>query len=128
MFLFSQEGVTQGDPLSTLLYAAGTLPLIQSLKNPSNWIQVWYADDASACGELSSIRQWFDLLLQRGPAYGYFPNPKKSCVVVDHSFVASAKKIFVTGSAKTRHVRIMLNFQKSILKKKSCFLKTLIFK
>ena len=45
-------------------------------------------------GELSFIRQWFDLLLQRGPAYGYFPNPKKSCVVVDRSFVASAKKIF----------------------------------
>ena len=76
------------------MHAAGTLPLIQSLKNPSDWIQVWYADDASACGELSSIRQWFDLLLQRGPAYGYFPNPKKSCVVVDRSFVASAKRIF----------------------------------
>ena len=94
VFLFSQEGVTQRDPLSMFLYAAGTLPLIQSLKNPSDWIQVWYADDASACGELSSIRQWFDLLLQRGPAYGYFPNPKKSCVVVDRSFVASARKIF----------------------------------
>ena len=121
VFLFSQEGVTQGDPLSMFLYAAGTLPLIQSLKNPSDWIQVWYADDASACGELSSIRQWFDLLLLRGPAYGYFPNPKKSCIVVDRSFVAHAKKIFVTGSAKTRHVRIMLNFQKSILKKKIFF-------
>ena len=94
VFLFSQEGVTQGDPLSMFLYAAGTLPLIQSLQNPSDWIQVWYANDASACGELSSIRQWFDLLLQRGPAYGYFPNPKKSCVVVDRSFVASARKIF----------------------------------
>ena len=93
VFLFGQEGVTQGDPLSMFSYAAGTLPLNQSFKNPSNWIQVWYADDASACGELSSIRQWFDLLLQRGPAYGYFPNPKKSCIVVDHSFVASAKDI-----------------------------------
>ena len=54
--LFSREGVTQGDPLSMFLYAVGTLPLIRSLKNP-DWTQVWYADDASACGDLTSIRR-----------------------------------------------------------------------
>ena len=75
------------------LYAVGTLPLIRSLKNP-DWTQVWYADDASACGELTSICRWFDLLLQRGPSYGYFPNPSKSCVVVHPAFVASAKQVF----------------------------------
>ena len=74
--LFSREGVTQGDPLSMFLYAIGTLPLIRSLKNP-DWTQVWYADDASACGELTSIRRWFDLLLQCGPSYGYFQIPQK---------------------------------------------------
>ena len=31
-FLFSREGVTQGDPLSIFLYAVGTLPLIHQLK------------------------------------------------------------------------------------------------
>ena len=93
-FLFSREGVTQGDPLSMFLYAVGTLPLIQSLKNPSSWTQVWYADDASACGELTSIRDWFDLLLQRGPSYGYFPNPNKSYIVVHPSSLTSAEQIF----------------------------------
>ena len=93
-FLFSREGVTQGDPLSMFLYAVGTLPLIQSLKNPSAWTQVWYADDASACGELTSIRRWFDLLLQQGPSYGYFPNATKSYVVVHPSSVAFAKSVF----------------------------------
>ena len=39
-FLFSCEGVTQRDPLYMFLYAVGTLPLIQSLKNPSAWTQV----------------------------------------------------------------------------------------
>ena len=91
--LFSREGVTQGDPLSIFLYAVGTLPLIRSLKNP-DWTQVWYADDATACGELASIHRWFDLLLQRGPSYGFFPNPSKSCVVVHPAFVASAKQVF----------------------------------
>ena len=37
-------------------------PIIRLLKEPSKWIQVWYADDVSACGELSHIRGWFDLL------------------------------------------------------------------
>ena len=91
--LFSREGVTQGDPLSMFLYAVGTLPLIWSLKDPA-WTQVWYADDASACGEFTSIRRWFDLLQQRGPSYGYYPNPTKSCVVVHPSSVASARRVF----------------------------------
>ena len=89
-FLFSREGATQGEPLSMVLYAVGTLPLIQSLKNPSAWTQMWYADDALAYEELISIRDWLDLLLQLGPSYGYFPNPNKNYTVVHPSSVASA--------------------------------------
>ena len=65
--LYSMDGVTQGDPLSMFLYAVGTLPLIQSLKGSSSCVQVWYADDASACGSLSDLHQWFELLLSKGP-------------------------------------------------------------
>ena len=46
--LYSKEGVTQGDPLSILIYAIGSFPLINSLNHPLNGSQVWYADDASA--------------------------------------------------------------------------------
>ena len=49
-FLYSKEGVTQGDPLSMFTYAIGTLPLIYSLCDPGQWTQLWYADDASASG------------------------------------------------------------------------------
>jgi len=93
-FLFSREGVTQGDPLSMFLYAVGTLPLIRRLKNPKQWTQMWYADDASVCGELSRMLDWFKLLLDYGPAYGYYPNPAKCCLVVDNKFVPEATAIF----------------------------------
>ena len=49
--LYSKEWVTQGDPLAMYLYGVGTLPLIRSLKGWDQ--QVWYADDASACGILT---------------------------------------------------------------------------
>jgi len=93
-FLFSREGVTQGDPLSMFLYAVGTLPLIHRLKNPTQWTQMWYADDASACGELSHLLDWFKLLQHHGPSYGYYPNPSKCCLVVDHKSVSAATAVF----------------------------------
>ena len=46
--IFSQEGTTQGDPLTMLMYALATIPLIKKLKTNVNDVnQVWYADDAS---------------------------------------------------------------------------------
>ena len=93
-FLYSREGVTQGDPLSMFLYAIGTMPLIRLLKNPSLWTQVWYADDASACGKLCHLRQWFDLLLDVGPGFGYFPNPQKSSIVVGPASRSAAERLF----------------------------------
>ena len=93
-FLFSREGVTQGDPISMFLYAVGTLPLIHRLKNPKQWVQMWYADDASACGELSQLLDWFNLLVRNGPACGYYPNPSKCCLEVDPTFVSQASTLF----------------------------------
>ena len=82
--LFSEEGTTQGDPLALPMYALGVLPLIDSISG--DLMQVWYADDATACGNLSEIRLWWDKLLQFGPDFGYFPNPSKTCLVVKESF------------------------------------------
>ena len=78
-FLYSKEGVTQGDPLSMFMYAIGTLPLIRLLRDPGRWTQLWYADDASAGGTLPELREWFNLLCSRGPAFGYHPEPTKFC-------------------------------------------------
>jgi hypothetical protein len=48
--IFSKEGVTQGDPLSMLLYAIAIMPLINCLES-SDIIQTWYADDSSYQGK-----------------------------------------------------------------------------
>ena len=42
--LLSKECMMQGDPLPMLMYASA---FIQSLSNPSTWIQNWYTDDSS---------------------------------------------------------------------------------
>ena len=104
-FLLSKEGVTQGDPLSMMLYAVAVLPLIRSLEDSCEWVQNWYADDSSCVGELSSVRRWFDKLLIGGPAYGYFPEPSKTVLVVGSSDLERASDLFrdlgisvVTGS------------------------------
>ena len=74
--LFSMEGTTQGDPLAMAMYAIGTLPLIRRLNQKIQ--QVWYADDTTAGGQLLPLREWWNVLREIGPEYGYFVNPTKS--------------------------------------------------
>ena len=95
----------QGDLLSMMLYAVAVLPLICSLEDSCERVQNWYADDSSCVGELSSVRRWFDRLLTDGSAYGYFPEPSKTVLVVRSSDLERASDLFhdlgvsvVTGS------------------------------
>ena len=94
--LYSMGGVTQGDPLSMhmFLYSVGTLPLIQSLKGVGSYAQIWNADDASACGSLSDLHHLFELLLSKGPDFGYVVNPVKRCLVVHDSDRCDAEELF----------------------------------
>ncbi len=51
LFIFSKEGVTQGDPLTMVAYGIMLLPLIRSLKEEIPDVdQPWYANDAGAGG------------------------------------------------------------------------------
>lgn len=93
-FLYSREGVTQGDPLSMLLYGVATLPLINHLSGHQQVIQNWYADDASAIGKLAHIKAWLMDLMSTGPSYGYHPEPQKSYLVVSHHLKEKAEEIF----------------------------------
>jgi hypothetical protein len=82
-FLYSKEGVMQGDPISMFAYGIGILPLICLLKAEFPAVeQPWYADDAGADGKFSEIRCFFSKLQEIGPNFGYYPEPTKSILVV----------------------------------------------
>ena len=51
--LISEKGITQGDPVAMLMYALATLSLINQLTDEVT--QIWYADDAGACGSISAL-------------------------------------------------------------------------
>jgi hypothetical protein len=76
-FLYSKEGVTQGDPLSMFAYGIGLLPLIRALVQFPEMDQTWYADRCSAGGKFDAIKRHFEKLEEIGPNYGYFPEPSK---------------------------------------------------
>ena len=105
-FLHSKEGVTQGDPLAMIAYDIGVLPVIRYLRRAHPRVtQPWYVDDAGAGGEFGEIMAHFRDLQLRGPAWGYYPEPTKSILVVADRNVPRAKEYFrgmgiqvVTGS------------------------------
>ena len=80
--LYSQEGVTQADPFSMLLYAVAMMPLVNYLCCREQYLQSWHADDSACAGPLHSVHSWLDHLIERVPTYGYFAEPTKSVVVV----------------------------------------------
>ena len=90
--LLSQEGTTQGCPLAMARYALALVPLSKHLQPLCK--QVWYADDGTGCDKFEKMRTWFDVLLEKGPLYGYYPKPSKCILVTKPDRMAVAKKIF----------------------------------
>ena len=104
----SQEGTTQGDPLAMAMYAISTVPLIHRLSKETIK-QAWFADDASAVGDLSALREWWDRLVQIGPEYGYHPNPPKTWLIVKEESYSQANLIFQgTGVSITKEGKRLL--------------------
>ena len=92
--LLSEEGTTQGDPLAMPMYAMATMPLINHLGRAADVKQVWYADDATASGNLDSIRQWWNRLVRVGPSFGYNVNASKTWLLTKEEHLDHAKTIF----------------------------------
>ena len=89
--LYSQEGITQGDPLAMPMYALAILPLIHQVNQEVR--QVWYADDATATGRITALRDCWDKLVI-GPAYGYHVNASKTWLITKESHHSTAEAVF----------------------------------
>ena len=101
--VFSEEGTTQGDPSAMAMYSLGTRPLIDKLSETldENTKQAWYADDSDACGKLESLANWWNMLTNVGPQFGYFPNAKKTVLIVKgKENLLKARKLFGGSGVK----------------------------
>jgi len=55
------------------MYALATISLLKQL--PTNAEQIWYANDACACGKLVSLHQWWQHLCAVDPFLVILPMP-----------------------------------------------------
>ena len=101
--LLSREGVTQGCPQSGILYRLGLLLLVAELlrhdtnpEQPSNStvLQPWYAGNLAMMGPGKRIARVFQLLMEKGPSVGYFPEPVKSYHICPKEEEAEARADF----------------------------------
>ena len=67
---------------------------------------MWFADDATGCGPLTSLREWWDLLLEKGPHNGCYPSSVKTYLVVPPELVDATSAMFAGTNIKiTSHGR-----------------------
>jgi hypothetical protein len=91
--LLSREGVTQGDPLSMVLYGLALVPLAATLRQAHpEVIKAWYADDGRLQGRLLRVAAAMIDLQRLGPKRGYFPEPAKSIFVCNPEDRPGAKE------------------------------------
>jgi len=98
----SQEGTTQGCPLAMAMYAIALTPLLKNAKELAR--QVWFADDATGCDQATALRKWYDLLVNQGPNYGYFPQPEKCILIVKEGREETVKEAFQGTAVKITSV------------------------
>ena len=83
--ILNREGITQGEPLSMVLYGITLAPLAEELRAAyPGLLYPFYADDAAFSGLARQSAQLLKLLMKRGPDRGYFPEPAKSLFILDN--------------------------------------------
>ena len=98
--LKSNKGTAHSDLASMAIYGIGVTPLINMLidivitSTESHVGVLAYADDFSAAGKLDDLRKWWDTLTIIGPKFGYYPEPKKTWLVVKPYGWQRTNKIF----------------------------------
>ena len=93
VILLSREGVTQGDPLSVVLYGITLAPLVEELRyTDPTLLSPFYAKYAAFDrSERQSVAQ-LKLLMDRGPDGGFFPEPARFLFIADNPEEKEASK------------------------------------
>ncbi len=76
------------------MYAFGVVPLIDRLRVVLKVLQAFYTDDASAGERLAALRKFWDMLVEVGPIYEYYPKALKTFLVVKVEVYAEAVETF----------------------------------
>lgn len=83
--------------------------------------QVWYADDSSAAGRLTSLRCWWDNLCSTRPAFGYHANARKTWLITKEHHLSQTKEIFkvvvnITSQGRPYNYRCCLGLRRILWK------------
>ena len=82
--ILSREEITQGDPLSMVLYDTTLTPLAKEPRAADQGLLLpFYVDDAAFGGLALRSAHLIKLLMKRGPDWGYLPEPYKSLFISD---------------------------------------------
>ena len=83
IILHIREGMTQGGPLTMVVYGLRVLLIIKNLKiEHHDVMQPWYSDNLGSIGTFGSIEGCFNSLTQVFPYCGCYPKPTKSVLIV----------------------------------------------
>ena len=96
--LLSDEGVQQGDPLGPLLFCVASLKLARYMTSEFN---LWYLDDGSLGGDVSSLLGDLQTVCCVGPSVGLLLNEAKCEIIMDDADVVTSIR---TVLPNIRHV------------------------
>ncbi len=74
-------------------YAASTTTLLNS-QSASNAKKIFYADDGSGAGKIDQLSDWWKDLQVHEPLIGYYPNAKKTWLIVRPAHQERAQQLF----------------------------------
>ncbi|GJW41336.1 putative reverse transcriptase domain-containing protein [Tanacetum coccineum] len=78
-FLWSCQGVQQGDPLGPLLFSLVLHPLICKIRDSFNlFLHAWYLDDGTIVGDTLVVGKVLELITEDGPRCGLHLNIDKT--------------------------------------------------
>ena len=87
-----------------ILYAIGLLPLIELAWDlEPKALQAWFADDSAACGTPEECANVVEMLIAKGPAFGYFVSPEKSWYVCMEADEPVSRAVFEARGLKIQY-------------------------